>query len=344
MLPQATPLLHCDWLQCSIKWVSQSIGYYSPFYNVKMLDFSTRHFKLIEELYVKHKRIATITRKPCSPLLDEFLCIVKFDNWVLYDMCKHEIILGFFQRNGIELITISRIDFCCDFQIFDNGMVPETFIKKYVGRKMLREGKSPEIAHHFAQGLTEHIEKGLKFGTNNSPITAYIYNKTKEMKAKVWKPYIYQSWLDHGFDTMFEVWRVEFSVKAGGTLLIDTESGEIDIFLSLQVVANDYIYKCFFKLYERFFSFVWNDGQQRRSRMRGVKLFKFKKSNEVLVRAEGMRDADRSMKIFLKKLNELNNEMRGSDFHGNIYMQEFQRKLIEDCRLQAWAMQHGLNL
>lgn len=344
MLTQPAPLLHCDWLQASIKWVSQSIGYYSPIYKVKKLDFSTRHFSLIEELYLRKKRIATITRKPCSPVLDPLLCIVKFDNWVLYDNLKHEIILGFFQHNGIELISISRIDFCCDFQVFDNGMKPETFIKKYVNRKLLREGKSPQVAHHFGQGLHEHLEKGLKFGTNNSPITAYIYNKTQEMKDKVWKPYIYQSWIDHGFDSLAIIWRIEFSVKSGGMLIIDTETGEVDIFLTLQVIADEYIYKCFFKLYERYFSFVWNDGQVRRSRMRRLNLFRFTPSPEILVPAEAMRDADRAMKIFLKKLNEFNDEMRGTDFHMNIYMQQFQRKLIEDARLQTWAMQHGLNL
>jgi hypothetical protein len=144
-------------------------------------------------------------------------------------------------------------------------------------------------------------------------------------------------------DLMSPVWRIEFSVKSGGTLIIDTETGAIDIFLTLQVVSDEYIYKCFFKLYERYFSFVWNDFQQRRSRMRKVQLFNFKKSNEILVKAEATRDADRSLKIFIKKLHELNNEMRGSDFHLNVYMEEFKTKLIEDSKLQSWAMQNGLN-
>jgi hypothetical protein len=344
MLPKPAPLLHCDWLQCSIKWVHQSIGYFSPFYRYKRLEFSTRHFKVVEELFVNDKRIATITRCPCSPILDPLMAIVKFDNWVLYDDAKHEIILGFFQRNGIDFICLSRVDFCCDFNVFDNGMIPDKFIKKYVARKFLRKGKTSQVAHNFGQGKNEHYEKGLKFGSNLSEVTAYMYDKSREMKEAHWKPYIYMTWIKGGLDIARPVWRVEISVKSGGLLMVNTVDGLIDIFLTLQVVHDDYIYKCFCILVERYFTFVWNDGQQKLSRMRVLKLFNFAKQSEVLVKAEQTEDADRSKKIFVKKLNQLNNELRGIDFDMNIQMQAFQRKIIEDSHLQSWAMKNNLNI
>lgn len=270
--------------------------------------------------------------------------IVKFDNWLLYDVTFRKRISEFLLLNHLIFISFSRVDFCADFNEFDNGLIPERFVKKYVYRKLLRLGRTPHVAHHFKQGKKEHIEKGLKFGSNLSDVTAYIYNKTLEMETIKWKPYIYMAWKKGGLDLKRNVWRLEFSMKSGGVLTVSEETGEIDLFLSLKLVEKEYIYKCFYKLYEKYFTFVWNDGQVRKDRMRKVKLFKYIYSPEILVHAEVTKDADRSKKIFIKKLHEMNNEMRGRDFYMNIYTQKFEEDLIADSHLQTWAMKHGFNV
>lgn len=344
MLTKPKPVVHLDWLQMSVKWYNKIEAKYASFYTIKKLDFSTRHFKVIEEVYIGKKRIATVTSKPCSEILDKDLIIVKFDNWLLYDNRFRKTISEFLSLNKLQFISFSRVDFCADFNEFDNGMKPDKFIKKYIYRKCLRLGRTPHVAHHFKQGKTEHIEKGLKFGSNLSDVTAYIYNKTLEMETIKWKPYIYLAWKKGGLNVEQNVWRVEFSMKQGSKLTANTETGEIDLFLSLELIAETYIQKCFYKLYEKYFTFVWNDGQVRKDRMRKINLFKYIYSPEILVNAEVTEDADRSKKIFIKKLHELNNELRGSDFYMNIYMQQFQTTLIEEAHLQTWAMKHGLNL
>lgn len=343
MLTKPAPLLHCDWLQVSVKWHNNSEHKFAAFYTVKRLSFGTRHFKRVEEIYIGKKRIATVTSEPCSEILDKALTIVKFDNWLLYANQFRKVVSEFFSVNKLEFVSISRIDFCADFNLFDNGMKPDKFIKKYIYRRFLRKGKTPHVGHHFGQGKNEHFEKGLKFGSNLSEVTAYIYDKTREMETVKWKPYIYMAWKKGGLNLEEHIWRLEFSVKSGGILKANTETGEIDLFLTLDVIKAEYIYKCFYKLYERYFTFVWNDGQVRKDRMRVLKLFKYIYSPEVLVHAEPMRDADRSKKIFIKKLSELNDEMRGAGFYLNVYMDEFKHKLIEESHLQTWAMKHGLN-
>lgn len=343
MLTKPAPVLHCDWLQVSVKWHNKSERIYASFYTVKKLPISTRHFKKIEEIYIGKKRIATVTSEPCSEILNKDLVIVKFDNWLLYANQFRKVISEFFTANKLEFVSVSRIDFCADFNEFDNGMLPDKFIKKYIYRKFLRKGKTPHVAHNFGQGKNEHFEKGLKFGSNLSEVTAYIYDKTREMETIKWKPYIYMAWVKAGLDVTKHVWRVEFSVKSGGILKANTETGELDLFLTLQVIEAEYIYKCFYKLYERYFTFVWNDGQVRKDRMRKIKLFKYIYSPEILVHAEPTRDADRAKKIFIKKLHELNNEMRGAGVYLNIYMDEFKTKLIEESHLQTWAIKNRLN-
>lgn len=269
--------------------------------------------------------------------------IVKFDNWVLYDGGFRRYISEFFSEQQIEFVSISRIDFCGDFQKFDNGIYPEVFVKRYLYRKYLRLGRTTRVACNFGQGKHKHEWNGLKYGSNLSEVTAYIYDKTKEMEDIKWKPYIYMAWVKHGFDMKQPVWRCEFSVKSGGKLIANTETGEVDLFLTLKVIEYEYIYKCFYKLYERYFTFVHNDGQIRKDRMRKLKLFNYIYSAEVLVSAESTEDADRSKKIFIKKLHELNNEMRGAEFNMNVYIDQFKRKLIEDAKLTSWAMKKGFN-
>jgi hypothetical protein len=343
MLTKPAPLLHLDWLQMQVKWYNKSEAVFAPYFTVKKLSFGTRHFKCIQEIYIKKKRIATMTSEPCSEILDKELIIVKFDNWLLYDVTFRKRVTDFLIDNKLIFISFSRVDFCADFNLFDNGLLPEKFIKKYIYRKCLRLGRTPHVSHNFKQGKKEHIEKGLKFGSNLSEVTAYIYNKTLEMETIKWKPYLFMSWKKGGLDVEKNVWRVEFSMKSGGVLKCNTETGEIDLFLSLNLMQEAYIQKCFYKLYEKYFTFVWNDGQVRKDRMRKIKLFKYIYSPEILVAAEATSDADRSKKIFIKKLHEINNEMRGRDFFMNVYMQKFEEDIIHDSHLQTWAMKKGFN-
>lgn len=326
-----------------VKWYNKLEPVFHSQYTIKTLDFGTRHFKVVQEIYVLKKRIATLTSKPHSGILDPDAMIVKFDNWVCYAVNMRKIIYEFLELNKLEFISFSRVDFCADFNLFDNGMKPANFIKKYIYRKFLRLGKTKNVAHHFIQGKTEHIEKGLKFGSNLSEVTAYIYNKTLEMETMKWKPWIYMAWKKGGLDVERPVWRLEFSMKSGGALVISRDTGEVDLFLSLDLIEWKCMHDSFFVLYQKYFQFVWNDGQVRRDRMRKLKLFVYIPWNQVLVKADGMTDADRSKKIFIKKLHELNNELRGRDFFMSIYGDQLKEVIIQDAHLQTWAMKHNIN-
>lgn len=343
MLTKVAPVLHLDWIQMQVKWVNKLEPVFHRSYEVKTLEFGTRHFKCVQEVYLLKKRIATVTSKPHSGILDPDAILVKFDNWVCYAVNMRKIISEFLSLNRFEFVSFSRVDFCADFNLFDNGMHPDKFIKKYIYRKLLRLGRSPHAALHFKQGQKTHIMKGLKFGSNLSEVTSYIYDKTLEMETVKWKPHIYKSWIKAGLNVEQHVWRLEFSMKSGAKMTENTETGELDILLTMKLLEPDYIYKCFYKLYEKYFSFVWNDGQVRKDRMRPVKLFKYIYSPEVLVDAEGLRDADRSKKIFIKKLHELNNELRGRDFFMNVHLEQFKQLIISESMLETWAMHKGLN-
>lgn len=297
------------------------------------------------------KRIATITSKPHSGILDEDSLIVKFDNWVLYNTRFSPIVEDFIKLNNFYFISCSRVDFCADFNEFNNNMNPKDFIRKYMFRKFLKTGKAKGVTPKFDQGEKEHLWSGLKFGSNLSEITYYLYNKSKELREVLHKPWIVETWIKGGLRTPTDpsdrdndVWRLEFSLKSGTKLIASEETGEIDLFLTLDIMKADYIAKCFYLLYQRYFCFVWNDGQCRKDRMRVLKLFKHEPVLDILVNSEKMRDATRSDKIFIKKLHEMNNELRGRDFFMSIEMDKYKQTIIEDTGLQSWAMYHGLHV
>lgn len=344
MLTKPAPILHLDWLQMQVKWVDSFTPEFHRRYSVKTLEFGTRHFKCIQEVYVAHKRVATLASHPHSGILDPKAMLLKFDNWVCYDVHFERIVHEFLKLNNLDFISMSRLDFCADFNEFDNGMHPAKFIKKYVARKCLKTGKARKVRPTFSQGASEHIFEGLKFGSNLSEVGYYLYNKTLEMKEVKWKPWIFKCWEIGGLDTSKDVWRLEFSLKSGSKLLEDHVEGEVDLFVSLDTIKAELLAKCFFALYMKYFQFVWNDGKSRKDRMRPLKLLRHNFYGLYLVNAAKMSDADRSKKIFIKKLHEVNNELRGRDFFMSVEMDKYKATVIEDAHLQTWAMNKGFNV
>jgi len=73
------PLLHCDWLQLNLVAPSDMDVKYHGFYEVKLLPYSTRHFKIVEEIFHHGQRIATVTRVPLSNIIEPDTILVKFD-------------------------------------------------------------------------------------------------------------------------------------------------------------------------------------------------------------------------------------------------------------------------
>lgn len=297
------------------------------------------------------RRIATVTSQPHSGILDPDSLLVKFDNWVLYDKNFHCIVNEFIKLNNFYFIACSRVDFAGDFNLFDNGMNPENVIRKFVSRKFLKIGKVKGAEVRLDQGKNKHIFSGLKFGSNLSEVTYYLYNKTKELREEVHKPWIWQSWVDGGLrvptspvDRENEVWRLEFSLKSGAKLIVNKETGEFDLFASLEIMKIEYITKCYYILYYKYFLFFWNDGQVRKDRMRMLKLFDMHKPREILVDTTSMKDSSRATKIFVKKLHELNNEMRGRDFYMSAEMDRYKELVIKDHGLESWAMYKGYNV
>lgn len=318
---------------------------YSKIFQVKRQHFSTQVFSVIEEIWYNSKRWATIVRKPFSKVLDPNLILIKFDNWFLYRTEVQRTVPKLLSELGLEFKAISRIDLCSDFVEFDNGMNPENFVRRFLADKILRYGKTSfsTFGSHSAKHEHRNRFETLRFGTVHSDVATYLYNKTKEMNDKINKPWIRALWDKHGMDTTKDVWRLEFSIKSSNKTMVNQETGEFMPMNSIDILKPEMQRLVYAIMINKYWKFYHNDGQKKKSRMKEVKCFAREFENYVLTDNEEERDSSRTDKIFIRKLEKTNQELRDNhpelSLNGKSLMAEF----IHQRGLKEWADKQELN-
>lgn len=336
------PTLSIDWLQLYLEAPVKKDLKWHDFFVVKRMPYQTRQFKIVEELFHNNRRIATVTREPLSNIIQANAIIVKFDNWILYSVDLFAYVSEFIALNSLVFKSISRIDLCADFQRFDNNMIPSSFIKNYLNGLYLRLGRTSFGNTYFKQMDRDLFFNSLKFGSNLSDISIYLYNKTLEMNNGKWKPWIVAKWLLAGFPPDIDTWRLEVSIKDANKLIINKDTAEFSIINTLEVLKPSFAQLTYGSLREKYFSFVVKDSQAKKNRMKPVKLFSNSFANYKVVEGDKMLDASRSDKIFIKKLEDVNCELRGLSFHLNSNIDMLKNEMIELTGLREWAANRGL--
>jgi len=339
---QHVKVLSIDWLQINVKRSIYNKGSFHASFKVKNLPLGTRHFALVQELYQNERRVATVVSKPHSPLLDPLMILVKFDNWVLYGHDLPTYVKQFMTLNELTFQNISRVDICADFQEFTNKMKPQNFIHKFVRSTCIKFGKCSKFRAVGSQVGSVHVFESLKFGSNLSEISYYLYNKSKEMKEVKWKPWIAERWKKGGFDPDKDTWRLEFSIKSGAKEMLNQDTGETRLLASLEILEWKILNISYNILRHHYFRFVWNDGQKKKSRMRELNLFTGDWTKYTIIDCDGKHDATRATKIFIKKLEEVNQELRGQDFQLAIAAHDLKQQMITSRGLEGWAMRNNL--
>lgn len=341
-MTELAPIVHCDWLQLNVTTEVTINFKYHGFYKVKLMTHSTRHFKIVEEIYHHNKRIATVTRQPLSNIIKANTALIKFDNWLLYSFDLYAYAKNFIALNQMIFQNISRLDICCDFQAFEDNMHPSKFIKSYLYGKYLRLGRTTAGTSYFQQKKNEINFNSLKFGSNLSEVSCYLYNKTVEMSTIKWKPWIAKKWFDENFPTNIDTWRLEVSLKSSAKFLVDKSTGETEELNNLEILKHENILKLFVCLREKYFSFVIKDTQIKKSRMKKLTLFKNEFSQFMIFDNSNSIASNRSDKIFIKKLEQVNQDLRGQNLSFNIDINCIKQQYIEITGLHNWAVYKGL--
>lgn len=160
---------------------------------------------------------------------------VKVTNRALYSKSwsfyLHDIIAAL----DLHICGITRVDLCCDLQHFHDGLLPNTFIQRYLNNgtskkrcQYVRVGGNSFCVHgkkrlRYEDGVkkenivgTQNCLDYIRWGSRQSGVCTYLYNKSQELLDKKSKPYIKKMWEDSGIIVNEElpVYRLEFSVSS----------------------------------------------------------------------------------------------------------------------------------
>lgn len=155
-------------------------------------------------------------------------CHVRLSNRTCYADNAVQILRDFCQAYQLEIVRVYRIDIALDFERFDSGDDPRSFIMRYVKRKYSKINQA-EAHGHFKDRWDDRDWNSLSWGSPKSAISTKIYNKTLELKEVKDKPYIRQQWFlnrlvddpqrlykinTNGSIRYPVIWRLEFSIKS----------------------------------------------------------------------------------------------------------------------------------
>lgn len=226
---------------------------------------------------VKYKDydVAVIAWCPRNANNDAKGCAIKLSNAVLYVADWHFILSDILVTLNWQAKNITRVDLCCDFNYFCKGLYPETFIRKYLMKKgdsYIREG-SNRWACYGIKELHNVSFDSIRWGSRKSGVSVYLYNKSKELNEKKYKPYIVECWKQACLN-VDKVWRVEISINSSGRGLKDSFSGLVRSLFVDELSIQENIEGIFKAYASRYFSFrrIVKGGPKRKKDMPGVAL------------------------------------------------------------------------
>lgn len=298
-------IISIDWLQI---YADVSLLKYPDEYEAKILDYGTKNFEILEEVYLQGSLFCSVQRKPRSEIIKSHTAVIKFENSLLYFADAETIIATFLRECEIHLLSITRIDLAVDFKKFKNGLLPQSLIKGFMKEKFLKNGRGKYTLIGSQKNVLD--VSYLRFGTKSSDVNVYLYNKSLEMKEKVYKPYIAERWKQLEGSPLQDVWRLEFSLTAKATTFIDEQTGEIQT-ITLNTFSNTKQQKEIISALEkRYFEFKVNDGQKNKTRMKRLLLLDLEQTTFTNRYLPAGSDIYKRDKILMKNLYTLDKEHR----------------------------------
>lgn len=293
-----------DWLQINATGrMSDSI-----ITQLELQPYSTRVFKSVYILRAFTEDIATIACNPLSPVIPSDTHLIKFHNKLLYSTDLEERVLYILNFLGLTFKGLSRLDLAHDFNKFSNNLLPQNLINRFLTKKWLHVGKQ-SFKVFGKSGINQSFET-LRFGKADSELSVYLYNKSIELKEVKDKPWIREFWENLGVNNSIDVWRLEVSLKGNRLHYIDENSGSIERLSLSNIFDQQFLHHLYFSLINKYFKFVRPETNSNISRMKQVNLFDECYDKFDFIKLNDKKESDRSIKIFIKKLEEFNSIVR----------------------------------
>ena len=248
-------------------------------YQVRERAYGTRVWtEMFEILNENNDPIMEIRRNPASGdssfvgLCPESVHL-RLPNWFLYQNNPVVFMMEFILKHDYIFQSISRLDICLDFELFDTKDQPARFVRRYM-KGEYRKINQCNLTAHGEDSWNSCNWNSLSWGNRTSMVSTKLYNKSKELQeADNDKPYIRNYWMMSGLVDnplaltklsadgsmrQVDVWRLEFSIKSSckGWFVMEMERGKKSVKQHIPHKLSSYNSKD--KLWARFQDLIYH--------------------------------------------------------------------------------------
>lgn len=308
--------INIDWLQLfgrlineeSIIAIVEKCGYI-----VKDNDRGTRHFAKWLTIYLTDNPspFLQICYAPMSVkgpgskgIFEPGSATIQLCNKFCYIDNPVELLYSVCMQIGFVYKSISRIDICYDFLLFDNGLSPQSLLRGFYNCKYLKvkQLKTRGVATQY--GVMEHDYAA--WGAERSKVGIKLYNKSKELNQVHDKPYIRDVWALNGLGNKKNVWRLEFSIKSDGRDYIHTDTGELIKVNLKEVSTKEGILLLFQVLCNHYFRFKEAGTATRKTNCKDIPLIVVPEEAKTIkpIKITLSKDVDRKRKMLINTMYE----------------------------------------
>lgn len=304
-----TRCVNIDWLEVyahePLTEPRDHVYYMSRGYSVEVRPYGTRVYREMFTILDHHGQgLIEVRRDPASQGLqgihDSNACHIRLCNRTCYFDCASIYLRDFLQTHSYTDIRISRIDVCLDFERFDKGDNPSSFVRRYFRHRYAKINQGRITSHGEDLWLGQDWNS-LSWGSKTSMVSTKMYDKTLELydqKSDTFKkPYIREAWFYAGLiddiqrvtknNKPVRIWRVEFSIRSSvkGWVKLELNGDEKQI----QSIRNDldvykdrpHILTIFASLARHYFRFKKFESGKRKDRCEDKILFDFTSTDKV---------------------------------------------------------------
>lgn len=262
--------------------------------------------------------VAYIASIPRDERVRKDACAIKLANAVLYVSDWYFILHDILFTLGWNALNITRCDLCCDLCYFVGGLLPETFIRNYMSKTKstyLRIG-SNKWACYGKKDMYRNTFESIRWGSRQSGVSVYLYNKTKELREVKDKPYIRRRWEEAQLPTTLDVWRVEVSISSQSLGLKSIYNSTIHTLFTDDLRTPELVARMFQNFAAKYFRFVKVvRGARRKRDLPEVQLLNFDVERDYKpISLQESHDTGRMERIVSNKLTNIYNDLIDRDF------------------------------
>lgn len=338
--------LSIDWLALYCVSERGSLCEWQDRWTYKHAEHGTRQFRQLVYVQMDGEEFAEVQQEPCSQILRKNSIIVKFCNRFLYSRGLWYLVDKFIKCHELQVLNVSRVDICADFNTFAKGLHPISLISRFLSSEYRHVGRGIGASYfnHFARREGKYSKSylnytGLSFGSKKSDCKAYLYNKSFELLTVKDKPHIRQLWRESGLicDGDHDVWRLEISISSKGMNFKDKTTGEKYTISRDKISENCELSRIYFAFVKSLFSFVVNRPNITNiTREPRIQLFN---GEPYICRAVLASDdeGNRTERILIKQLWLLAETYRGNDVIEDEGVSKLlAQNLAQSCGLGEW--------